>query len=71
MVEIQCKREDDKTWGEPAPFVESPFDDRPPGFSPDGRWLAYVTDESGRRLLEEAAAAGFGDANHSAIIKAF
>ena len=42
------ERKDDKTWGAPAPFVESPFDDREPTFSPDGRWLAYVTDESGR-----------------------
>ena len=43
-----AERKDDKTWGEPAPFVESPFDDREPVFSPDGRWLAYVTNESGR-----------------------
>ena len=42
------ERNDDKTWREPAPFIQSPFDDREPVFSPDGRWLAYVTDESGR-----------------------
>lgn len=32
-----------------SPVVESPFDDRDPALSPDGRWLAYTSDESGRR----------------------
>ena len=31
----------------PRPFVESPFVERCPEFSPGGRWLAYVSDESG------------------------
>jgi Tol biopolymer transport system component len=33
--------------GEPKPFVNSTFDERGPAFSPDGRWLAYMSDESG------------------------
>ena len=33
---------------EPMPFLLTPFDERSPRFSPDGRWLAYVSDESGR-----------------------
>ena len=33
--------------GEPKPFVNSTFDERYPAFSPDGRWLAYVSNESG------------------------
>jgi serine/threonine-protein kinase len=32
----------------PMPFLESPFRLTHPAFSPDGRWLAYVSDESGR-----------------------
>ena len=32
---------------EPEPFLESAFRESHPVFSPDGRWLAYVSDESG------------------------
>jgi serine/threonine-protein kinase len=33
---------------EPTPFLMTRFDERSPRFSPDGGWLAYVSDESGR-----------------------
>jgi serine/threonine-protein kinase len=33
---------------EPKPFLDSRFAERYPTFSPDGRWLAYASDESGR-----------------------
>jgi serine/threonine-protein kinase len=33
--------------GEPKPFVNSPFEEMNPAFSPDGRWLAYRSNESG------------------------
>ena len=33
----------------PSPFLQTPFNEAAPRFSPDGRWLAYVSDESGRR----------------------
>ena len=32
----------------PHPFLRTPFNESAPRFSPDGRWLAYVSDESGR-----------------------
>ena len=32
----------------PQPFLRTPADESAPRFSPDGRWLAYVSDESGR-----------------------
>ena len=32
----------------PRPILQSPFNERGPKLSPDGRWLAYVSDESGR-----------------------
>jgi serine/threonine-protein kinase len=34
--------------GEAHAFVQSRFNATAPAFSPDGRWLAYVSDESGR-----------------------
>jgi serine/threonine-protein kinase len=30
------------------PFLRTPFNEESPRFSPDGRWLAYISDESGR-----------------------
>ncbi len=32
----------------PQPFLQSPANEGAPAFSPDGHWLAYVSDESGR-----------------------
>jgi serine/threonine-protein kinase len=33
----------------PVALVDGPFDEREPSVSPDGRWIAYTSDESGRR----------------------
>ncbi len=33
--------------GEPKPFLNTPFGELAPAFSPDGRWLAYMSNESG------------------------
>jgi serine/threonine-protein kinase len=33
---------------DPVPFLVTPFDESSPVFSPDGRFLAYVSDETGR-----------------------
>ncbi len=33
---------------EPQPFVVTDFNERSPSFSPDGRWVAYASDESGQ-----------------------
>jgi len=33
--------------GKPEPFLQTPFDERHASFSPDGRWLAYASNESG------------------------
>jgi len=34
--------------GELSAVTDTPFQERSPRFSPDGRWLAYISDESGR-----------------------
>jgi eukaryotic-like serine/threonine-protein kinase len=33
--------------GKPEPFLQTPADELHPSFSPDGRWLAHTSDESG------------------------
>jgi Tol biopolymer transport system component len=33
------------------PFLQTPFNETAPRFSPDGHWLAYVSDESGRNEI--------------------
>lgn len=38
----------DRDTGTVTPFVDSRFDEEWPTFSPDGRWLAYSSDETGR-----------------------
>jgi Tol biopolymer transport system component len=37
-----------KTGGSPQPLLAEAFTERDARISPDGRWLAYVSDESGR-----------------------
>ena len=37
--------------GDPAPFVMTAYDEWSPAFSPDGGWLAYVSNESGRNEI--------------------
>jgi eukaryotic-like serine/threonine-protein kinase len=36
------------TGHKPAPFLTTPFREGPGQFSPDGKWIAYTSDESGR-----------------------
>jgi eukaryotic-like serine/threonine-protein kinase len=43
------------------PFIQTPFNESAPGFSPpDGRWLAYVSNESGRNEIYVQAYPGPG-----------
>ncbi len=35
--------------GEPRPFLQTLFTEASPSFSPDGKWLAYNSDKSGRQ----------------------
>jgi serine/threonine-protein kinase len=34
--------------GTPKAFLQTPFDEQDPMFSPDGRWIAYYSNETGR-----------------------
>ena len=42
------ERRQDGTLGEPAVFRKTAFNEMAPRFSPDGRFVAYVSDESGK-----------------------
>lgn len=42
------------------PIVATPFDETNPRVSPDGRWLAYVSDETGRREVYVRSMLGAG-----------
>ena len=41
-------------------LIETPAAENHPVYSPDGRWLAYVSDESGRREIYVRASSGRG-----------
>ena len=45
---------------EVRPYIETSFNESAPAISPDGRWLAYVSDETGR---EEVYVGSFPDAS--------
>ncbi len=42
------------------PFIRTPFNESAPQFSPDGHWLAYVSNESGRNEIYVVAYPGPG-----------
>ena len=46
--------------GEPDIFIGTPFNEGQPIFSPDGRWLAYTSDESGQEEVYVRAFPGPG-----------
>lgn len=48
--------------GSPAPWLATAANERAPAFSPDGRWLAYVSDGEGDGDQVYVRAAGNGDA---------
>lgn len=37
--------------GKPEPFLQTQFNEQEPSLSPDGRWLAYASDESGTHQI--------------------
>jgi Tol biopolymer transport system component len=58
---VPIKQKDDHLEaGKPEPFLGSTFGNAAPAFSPDGRWLAYASDESGRDEVYVRPASGQG-----------
>ena len=52
--------------GEPFVLLETPFTENWGRFSPDGRWIAYMSDESGRREVYVVPFVGQSDAGDEA-----
>ena len=50
LMILRMEGDEDRGWtpAEPTAFLRTPANERQPMFSPDGRWLAYLSDESGR-----------------------
>jgi Tol biopolymer transport system component len=48
------------------PVLQTPFTEVPGRFSPDGRWIAYASDESGRREIYVVPFPGQGGASGAA-----
>ena len=48
--------------GKVAPFLQTRFSETYPEFSPDGRWIVYVSNQSGRREVYVGPSAGSGSA---------
>jgi serine/threonine-protein kinase len=50
LMILPMEGDDASGWtpGKPTVFLNSPAEEREPMFSPDGRWLAYSSNESGR-----------------------
>ena len=44
----------------PRPFLQTPFNERDAKISPDGRWIAYTSDETGRDEVYVQALTGSG-----------
>lgn len=42
------ERHKDSSFAEPVAFLKTPFNAAAPRFSPDGRLVSYVSDESGK-----------------------
>jgi predicted Ser/Thr protein kinase len=53
VMMLPLERDGSGGWkaGPPAPFATSAARERQPRFSPDGRWLAYSSDETGREQV--------------------
>jgi Tol biopolymer transport system component len=54
----------------PFPFLRREYDQEQGQFSPDGRWVAYVSNESGRHevLVRPFTPAGAADAVESSVV---
>ena len=48
VVPVEGNEANGWTAGKPTALLDSPFDERAPMISPDGRWLAYSSNESGQ-----------------------
>ncbi len=51
----------------PYPFVQTEFDERRPRFSPDGKWMAFISNETGKYELYAVPFPGRGEKRQLSI----
>ena len=51
MLPLDLTDPDNPVPGKPEVFLQTPFREQEPMFSPDGRWIGYQSDESGRNEI--------------------
>lgn len=61
MLHRTCSRNHDEDPLEPVPFLQTPYNEGAPQISPDARYVAYVSDQSGRNEVYVSEFPGGGD----------
>jgi Tol biopolymer transport system component len=69
LLPVDFSGADPRATGNPEPLLKTQFNERGPVFSPDGRWLAYESDESGEQEIYVRAFPGPGTKVQASVMQ--